>query len=459
VRTNEQFLRTSAKKIFRFSLKAVDPFYAIKKQVKLVEDTLWVAGRLHHLKDIRRILVIGAGKASAPMAQAIEKILGSRIHKGIVVTKHGYVAPLKKIQLVEGGHPLPDKGGIEGTKRILRLISNLDQNDLIICLISGGGSALLVSPSPGISLKDIKELTDQLLRCGANIKEINTIRKHISQVKGGRLAQLAYPAYVMTLILSDVIGSKIDSIASGPTAPDTTTFSDCLKIIQKYRLKDEIPPSIHDRLKKGAQGKIKETPKPGDPIFKKVRNFIIGSNSSALKAAKQKAEELGLNAMILPRPVYGDTRRAALRHANLAKMIRETGDPVFPPACLISGGETTVKVSGKGLGGRNQEFVLVGATKIAGLENIVMLSAGTDGTDGPTDAAGAICDGKTIKRAPQKGLDPKQYLDNNDSYHFFQKLGDLLKTGPTNTNVMDIHLVLVGTKGRFKKFDFLKTFS
>lgn len=207
-----------------------------------------------------------------------------------------------------------------------------------------------------------------------------------------------------------------------------------------------IPKSIHDHLKKGAQGKIKETPKPGDPIFKKVRNSIIGSNSLALEAARKKAEGLGFNTAIISRPVSGDTTRAAVKHGNFAKRIQGTGDPVSPPACLVSGGETTVKIRGKGLGGRNQEFVLVGATKIAGLKNIVMLSAGTDGTDGPTDAAGAICDGETIERALKKGLDPKQYLDNNDSYHFFQKLGDLLKTGPTNTNVMDVHLVLVGTK-------------
>lgn len=443
---NEQFLRTSAKKIFRHSLKAVDPFFAIKKRVKLVEDNLWVEGFPYRLKDKKRILVIGAGKASAPMAQALEKILGYRIHKGVVVTKHGYVAPLRRIQLLEGGHPLPDKRGMEGTRRILKLISGLDENDLVICLISGGGSALLVSPSPGISLKDIKELTDQLLRCGADIKEINTIRKHISQVKGGRLAQMAHPAQVVTLILSDVIGSRLDSIASGPTAPDTTTFSDCLKIIKKYKLIDRIPPSILGHLKKGVQGKIEETPKQSSPIFKRVKNFIIGSNSLALEAAEQKAKELGFNTMIIPRPVSGDTTRAAVRHARFAERIQEKGDPVSPPACLISGGETTVKIRGKGLGGRNQEFVLVGATKIAGLKNVVMLSAGTDGTDGPTDAAGAICDGKTIKRALRKGLDPKQYLNNNDSYHFFNKLGDLLKTGPTNTNVMDIHLVLVGTK-------------
>jgi glycerate 2-kinase len=443
---NEQFLRASARSIFRFSLRAVDPFYAIKKRVKFVEDNLCIGNSLYRLKNTKRILVIGAGKASAQMALAIENILGSRICQGTVVTKRGYVAPLKRIKLVEGGHPLPDQRGIDGTKRILKLTSNLDENDLVICLISGGGSALLVSPVPGINLKDKKELTDQLLKCGANIKEINTIRKHISQVKGGRLAQLAHPAYVITLILSDVIGNKIDSIASGPTAPDTTTFPDCLKIVQKYKLKDKIPPSIYEHLEKGREGRIKETPKPGDPIFKKVRNFIIGSNSLALKAAKQKAEDLGFNTIILSRPVSGDTTRAAVQHANLAKRVQEKGDPVSPPACLVSGGETTVKIRGEGLGGRNQEFVLVGGVKIAGRKNVVMLSAGTDGTDGPTDAAGAICDGKTIKRALQKGFDAKQYLHNNDSYHFFQKLGDLLKTGPTNTNVMDIHLILVGTK-------------
>jgi glycerate 2-kinase len=447
MRMSEQFLRSSAKSIFRFALKAVDPSQTIRKQVKLTGDDLWIKGYRWSLRGINRVLVIGAGKASAAMAQAIEGILGSRIHEGVVVTKHGYVAPLKRIELVEGGHPLPDLDGIRGTRRISKLISSLDQNDLVICLMSGGGSALLISPGQGISLKDKKELTDQLLRCGANIKEMNAIRKHISQVKGGRLAQLAHPAHVITLILSDVIGSRLDSIASGPTAPDTTTFSDCLNIIQKYELRDRIPRSILDHLKKGAQGKIKETPKPGSPIFKRVKNLIIGSNSLALEAARQKAEELGFNSAILPRPVSGDTTKAAIRHAHFARGVQERGDPVSPPACIISGGETTVKIKGKGLGGRNQEFVLVGATKMAGMQNTVMLSAGTDGTDGPTDAAGAICDGKTTRRALRKGLDPKQYLDSNDSYHFFEKLGDLLKTGPTNTNVMDVHLIMVGSKG------------
>ena len=241
-----------------------------------------------------------------------------------------------------------------------------------------------------------------------------------------------------------MIGDKIEFIASGPTAPDSTTFADCLKIIQKYKLTDKIPSSIYLHLKKGAKGKIEETPKPGDRIFKRVKNVIIGSNRIALHAAKKKAEAIGYNTFILPRPVGGDTTRAALRHVELVRRIKREGDPINPPACIISGGETTVKVKGKGLGGRNQEFTLVGAMKIDGMKNIVFLSAGTDGTDGPTDAAGAICDGDTIKRALKRGLDPKRYLDENDSYHFFQKLDDLIITGPTHTNVMDIHLVLIG---------------
>ena len=437
-------LRKDALSILRFSIKACDPFYAIRRCIKLKQKKLGVNHLPYDLKSFQRIFIIGAGKASARMAFALEEILGEKISSGIVITKEGYLAPLKRIELVEGGHPLPDRYGWQATRRILRLLSRANGNDLIIFLLSGGGSSLLVSPVSGISLKDKIKLTDQLLRCGANIKEINAIRKHISQVKGGRLAQLAQPSPVLTLILSDVIGDRLDSIASGPTAPDNTTFSECLKIIQKYELTDKIPPSIYLRLKKGAEGKIQETPKPGDRIFKRVRNVIIGSNRIALQAAKKKAEDLGFNVLILPRPVSGDTTRAALRHVSLVRKIKKEGDPISPPACVISGGETTVKIKGKGLGGRNQEFTLVGAMEISGMENVVFLSAGTDGTDGPTDAAGAICDGDTIKKALKCGLDPKRYLNDNDSYHFFQTLGDLIITGPTHTNVMDVHLILIG---------------
>lgn len=404
-----------------------------------------MVGRVSYdIKPPRKVLLIGAGKASGRMVQIVEKILNYET-SGIVITKKSHRVPLcSDIDLVEGGHPLPDKEGWQGTKRIVKLLSGTSKNDLIILLLSGGGSALLVSPIPGISLRDKVKLTDQLLRCGADIKEINTIRKHISQVKGGRLAEKAQPAKVLSLILSDVIGDKIEFIGSGPTAPDSTTFSDCLKIIAKYKQRNKIPPSIYSHLTKGAERKIEETPKPGDPIFKNVRNVIIGSNRIALEAAEKKAKDLGYNTFVLPRLVAGDTTKAAKRHIDLVKRIAAAKVPVPPPACVISGGETTVKIKGKGLGGRNQEFALVGAMGIDEMKNVVLLSAGTDGTDGPTDAAGAICDGETVKRALKKGLDPKRYLDENDSYHFFQKLGDLTITGPTHTNVMDVHLILVG---------------
>jgi glycerate 2-kinase len=436
-------LRKDALTILRFSIRACDPLHAIRAHLKLGSGRLWVDESSYDLKSIQRIFVIGAGKASARMAFALEEILGEKISSGIVITKKDYGVPLRKIELVEGGHPVPDRDGWEGTRKLVKLLSHTKEDDLIILLISGGGSSLLVSPIRGISLKDKMKLTEQLLRCGADIKEINAIRKHISQVKGGRVAQLAQPSSILTLILSDVIGDRLDSIASGPTAPDRTTFKECLKIIEKYQLSKKIPRSIYLHLKKGAEGRIKETPKPGDSIFKKVKNVIIGSNRIALQAAKRRAEDLGYKALVLPRPVAGDTTKAALRHVGLVKRIKDEGKLIKLPACIISGGETTVKVKGKGLGGRNQEFVLVGAMRIDGMKNVVFLSAGTDGTDGPTDAAGAICDGETIKRAFKKGWDPKRYLDENDSYHFFQNLSDLIITGPTHTNVMDIHLMLI----------------
>ena len=437
-------LRREGLSILRSSIKACDPLHAIKRRVRLKRGKLWVDTKSYDLGLFKQVLLTGAGKASARMAQAIEQILGDRITSGIIVTKKGYGLPLRgNIDLVEGRHPLPDREGVKGARKIAKLLSRTTAEDLIILLLSGGGSALLVSPVPGVSLEDKIELTDELLKCGADIKEINTIRKHISQVKGGRLAELVRYSPVVTLILSDVIGDRLDSIASGPTAPDRTTFSDCMKIIRKYKLRHGIPSSIYSHLEKGARGRIKETPKPGDPIFKRVKNVIIGSNRIALDAAETKAKELGFNTYVLPRPVAGDTTRAAKRHVKLVKDIRLGKGPVRPPACVISGGETTVKIKGKGKGGRNQEFALVSAMGIDGMENVVALSAGTDGTDGPTDAAGAICDGETVQRALKKGLDPQAYLADNDSYHLFGKLGDLIITGPTQTNVMDIHLALI----------------
>ena len=438
-------LRRNALSILRSSIKACDPLYAIKKCVKLKQGKLWVDSYSYDLRLIKRVFVIGAGKASPRMAQAIEELFGDRISSGIIITKKGHQLPLRgRIDLVEGAHPLPDREGLKGTRRIVKLLSQTTTDDLVIFLLSGGGSALLVSPLPGITLGDKIKLTDELLRCGADIKEINTIRKHISQVKGGRLAELAQPSPVLTLILSDVIGNRLDSIASGPTAPDRTTFSDCMKIVKKYDLRKKIPSSIYSHLEKGARERLKETPKPRDPIFRKVKNVIIGSNRTALEAAERKARELGFNTYVLPRPVAGDTTRAAKRQVTLIRRIAEGKGLVRPPACVISGGETTVKIKGQGKGGRNQEFALVAAMGIDDMRNVVLLSAGTDGTDGPTDAAGAICDGETVQRALNKGLNPRGYLTDNDSYHFFGRLGDLIITGPTQTNVMDIHLILIG---------------
>lgn len=437
-------MREKAKSIFFASLKGADPKLCVKRFL-MVENGYISAGDLRKkLNEINKILVVGAGKASALMAQATEEVLGDEIDSGAVVSKTGYQAPLKKIKLYFGGHPYPDENGVKGTQTIIETVSEAGENDLVISLFSGGGSSLLVSPFDGISLEDKKRITQLLLKCGANIDEINTIRKHISKVKGGRLAKLAYPAQIVSLILSDVIGDRLDSIASGPTVPDPTTFKDCLEVLFKYKLMDKIPKSIKVFLENNQNKKDCETLKPEDLVFEKVKNIIVGSNLSALKEAQRKAKELDFNTLMLSSTISGDTRKAALEHAELARRIKVEKKIVPPPACVISGGETTVEVKGKGLGGRNQEFVLVSAIEIDGLKNVVIASLNTDGTDGPTDAAGAICDGFTVSRAKKKNLDPKEYLDQNDSYHFFQQLGDLIKTGPTNTNVMDIHIILVG---------------
>lgn len=440
----EKVLREKGMEILRASLEASHPATAIDTHLKVEGQKILADGHGYDLKDVERVFVVGFGKASSSMAKAVEKILGERIDGGIVITKKGYVENLSRVDLVEAAHPIPDENGVEATRRIIKLLKDAREKDLVISLISGGGSALLIAPSAGITLKEKQNLTDLLLRSGASIQEINAVRKHISQVKGGRLAELAYPAKMLSLILSDVVGDRLDSIASGPTAPDNTTFSDCLSILKKYELFGKIPESIRRHLKENLNKKEEGTPKPDDPFFGNVTNVIIGSNYFALKAAEQKARELRFNTFILSHTVTGDTTKAAVEHSQLAKRIKENDQPVPAPACVISGGETTVKVKGKGLGGRNQEFALACAMEIDGMEDAVISSLDTDGTDGPTDAAGAFCDGKTIQKAKKLNLDPKKHLENNDSYHFFDRVGGLIKTGPTNTNVMDIHLILTG---------------
>jgi hydroxypyruvate reductase len=292
-------------------------------------------------------------------------------------------------------------------------------------------------------LAEKQQTTEILLNCGATINEINAVRKHISKTKGGRLAQAAYPATLIALILSDIIGDSLESIASGPTVPDTSTFSDCLRIIQRYEIEEKIPPAVKAFLERGAKGEVDETPKASNPVFQKVRNILVGSNRLALEAAKQRAQALGYETLLLSSFVEGETKTVAVVHTAMAREILATGNPVARPACVISGGETTVTIRGTGVGGRNQEFALAAAIKIDGMDRVVILSGGTDGTDGPTDAAGAIVDDTTLGRARAAGLDAEAFLRNNDSYHFFQSTGDLLMTGPTYTNVMDLHVMLV----------------
>ncbi len=440
----EAQLRRHALSIFRAGLKAADPRQAVLRHVAREGETLEVAGRRYRLEHYERILVLGAGKASAAMAKALERALGRRISGGLVNVKYGHTASLKRVELNECGHPVPDESGVEGARRIAAMAAGAGERDLILCPISGGGSALMPLPAEPVTLDEKQETTRLLLACGATIHEINAVRKHISAIKGGQLSRLAWPARVIALILSDVIGDDLDVIASGPTAPDASTFADAIRILQRYGIYSRIPASVRGRLERGAGGEIAETPKPGARELSRTQNVIVGSNRMAAEAALERARGLGYRTLLLSTFIEGETRDIARMHAAIAREIHASGRPVKPPACILSGGETTVTLKGRGLGGRNQEFVLAAALAIAGLPRTVVLSAGTDGTDGPTDAAGAVADGRTVERARKLGLDAQAHLDENDSYRFFDPLGDLVKTGPTNTNVMDLRILLVG---------------
>jgi len=439
-------MRQDAHEIFQAGLKAVDPVAAIKKNVTLTDNRLTVCDQHWDLSNVGRLFIIGAGKASAAMAAAMEDILSNRITDGCVIVKYGHGADLARISLLEAGHPIPDQYGQKGAQQIRELCEQAGETDLILCLISGGGSALMPEPSPGLTLAD-KQLTSQiLLACGASIHEINILRKHLSRIKGGRLALSAYPAQTITLILSDVVGDDLDIIASGPTVPDPSTFTDCMNIIDRFQLTDKLPPTVVKHLSAGAAERIPETPKADHPAFGLADHFIIANNLQALVAAQIRAESLAYKVVMLSSLLTGETQDVAAFHAAILKEILQSGHPAKPPVCLLSGGETTVKLQGDGMGGRNQHFVLAAIPLLRDLAPLVCLSLGTDGTDGPTDAAGAIMDSTTLIRAQAMGMDPATYLANNDSYHFFQALDDLIVTGPTRTNVMDIRIGLVGAQ-------------
>ena len=436
-------LKKDCRTIFEAGIKAVNPYQAVKHYLKGEGDFLYLPDHTFNLSAFKNIYVLGAGKASAYMALALEEILGERLKAGLIIVKYGHGAHLKKVKIIEAGHPIPDENGLCGARALVALAQGFAKEDLVFCVISGGGSALLPLPVGGISLKEKQDTTKALLRCGAPIHEINSIRKHLSQIKGGGLARAVYPATLVSLIISDVIGNELGVIASGPTVADTSTFFECRKILERYHLFSSIPRAVRNHILKGARGKVQETPKQGSAIFKKTINQIIGSNIQCLEAAEKKAKEMGYNTLLLSSFVQGETREVAKMQAAILKEVITSGQPIPRPACVISGGETTVTIHGKGKGGRNQEFALACGIEIAGLKGTAVLSAGTDGTDGPTDAAGAYADWKMAGRAKKLGLDPYRYLDNNDSFHFFEQLNDLIITGPTKTNVMDLMLLLI----------------
>lgn len=436
-------LRRHLAQILGAAVQAVEPAAAVKSCVSRRADVLRIGRRSYDLRALRRIFVVGGGKASAPMAAALEAILGGRITAGIVNVKYGHTVSLHRIQLVEAGHPLPDATGQRGAEAMLELVRTATDDDLVICVISGGGSALLPAPANAITLEDKVQVTDLLLRSGATIQEVNTVRKHLSRIKGGQLAQLAAPAHVAVLVLSDVVGNPLDVIASGPAVGDPTTFVDALTIVERYGLEQRMPVAALRYLRQGAAGEVPETPKLDDAVFARVHTITVGSNELAAAAAAAKAKALGFAPLTLTTYLEGEAREAARVIASVIYSVQAAGTPAGPPACLIAGGETTVTVRGQGKGGRCQEFALAAAMAMTGWSDVVMAAFGTDGTDGPTDAAGAMADGTTISRALSLGLSPRRALETNDAYPFFSALGDLIVTGPTNTNVNDLYVALV----------------
>jgi len=428
-------------RVMAAAINAVDPREAVLRHLERDGHSLRVGDRHYDLQTVRRVWVVGAGKAGYPMAQAVEDTLGAWIAGGLVIVKDGYApetARLPHIEIAFAAHPVPDERGVEATRRILSLLQQADADDLVLCLLSGGGSALLTAPAGGISLADVQALTASLLACGAAIDEINALRKHIDQVKGGALARMAAPARVAALILSDVIGDRLDVIASGPCFPDSTTFSTAWEVIERYGLAEKLPASIRARLQAGLRGEIAETPKPGDPLFQRVQNLIVASNLQAARAALHQARAEGWHTLLLTTFLQGEASQAGRALASIARQVAATGEPLPRPACLIAGGETTVTLRGQGLGGRNQELALGAVMEMSGLENAFLAALATDGGDGPTDAAGAVVSGETLARARSSGLQPGRFLAHNDAYHFFQPLGDLLFPGPTRTNVNDL---------------------
>ena len=435
-------LRQHALAIFRSALRAVDPEAAVARHLSLCGDTLRVGAEDLALHEVERIWVVAFGKASVAMARAVEKCLGEWISGGLVVAPHGSAERLERLEVTEASHPLPGPEGEAAARRVVQLLRDAGERDLVLCLISGGGSALLPLPAEDLTLQDKVSTTDLLLRSGATIVEVNAVRKHLSGLKGGRLARVAYPARVIALVMSDVVGDRLDTIASGPLSPDPTTYADALAVLERYGLLERVPARVREHLRRGAVGELPETPKPGDPVFERVTLHVVASVAHAVEAAREEAERLGYRVAVLTVSLEGEAREVGRVVAAVAREEVQRDRPLPKPACVLLGGETTVTVRGRGRGGRNQELTLAAALGIEGLGAVLVASFASDGRDGPTDAAGALADGSTTQRARALGLDPRRYLEENDSYAFFDALGDLVRTGPTGTNVNDLVLVL-----------------
>jgi hydroxypyruvate reductase len=457
-----EILRADAEAIFRAAVARVDPAPMIERALRLeagpsgpelvAEGGAEVAR--YALSDYDRVFAAGMGKASARMAAGLERALGGRLAGGLVAVKEGHVEALAKIRLLEAGHPVPDARSRAAAAALLdlggSLGTRLGPRDLVVVLVSGGGSAILCAPAEGLGLEDKAATTRLLLGSGATINEVNCVRKHLSAVKGGRLAAALSPATVLTLVLSDVIGDDLDAIASGPTVPDPTSYADALAIVRRHGIEERLPPPVAARLRAGAaggEGAPPETPKPGDPVFARTRTLLVGTNRLALAAAAEEAERRGYRSLVLTSRLTGEAREIAQLFLGMGKDIAASGLPLAAPACVISGGETTVSIRGKGRGGRNQEMALA---FLVGLERspkesegLCFLSGGTDGNDGPTDAAGAVADLALARSARVAGLDPEAFLADNDSWTFFDRAGGHVKTGPTNTNVCDVQVLLV----------------
>jgi len=423
------------------ALHSVHAGGALQRSLRRDGDHLTIRRRRYDLHDYERVVVVGAGKASAVMARAIEPILGRRLEGGLVVVKYGHQVPTKRIAVVEAAHPIPDRAGLVAARRLQTLVSGLTDRDLLFVLLSGGASSLIPAPVSGVTFRDKQRLTDQLLRCGAGIADINTVRKHLSDLKGGRLAALS-EATIVTLVLSDVIGDDLSAIGSGPTAPDPTTYKDAVKCLRRHGLWNSAPRSVRRHLTKGCDGRMAETPKPEAKLFRRVRHEIIGHNGTALNALARTARAAGWRTLLLP-PFTNEARKAGADIGAMAKRILMRRRPLPRPCCVIAGGETTVTVRGSGTGGRAQEFALAAAQAVAGLRGVYVGAVATDGVDGPTDVAGALVSGETWNHAERMGMDLDAALSRNDSYRALKRLNCHITTGSTGTNVNDLYLLFV----------------